>query len=92
MAWTVSFSNSASKQAAKLPDKVLALLKALVLEIGARGPVRGDWKNYSVLANGDHHCHLKSGKPTYVAVWRVTDKSVKLVEIRYAGTHERAPY
>jgi len=36
--------------------------------------------------------HLKKGNPTYVAVWRVTDKTVKLVEIRYAGTHEKAPY
>jgi mRNA-degrading endonuclease RelE of RelBE toxin-antitoxin system len=92
MTWTATFSRSAEKQAKKLPDNVQTLLKILVLEIQAMGPVRGNWKNYSMLANGDHHCHLKKGSPTYVAVWRVTDKTVKLVEIRYAGTHEKAPY
>lgn len=92
MTWTATFSMSAEKQAKKLPGNVQTLLKILVLEIQAMGPVRGNWKNYSTLANGDHHCHLKKGNPTYVAVWRVTDKTVKLVEIRYAGTHEKAPY
>jgi mRNA-degrading endonuclease RelE of RelBE toxin-antitoxin system len=92
MTWTATFSRAAEKQAKKLPDNVQTQLKILVLEIQAMGPVRGNWKNYSTLANGDHHCHLKKGNPTYVAVWRVTDKTVKLVEIRYAGTHEKAPY
>ena len=92
MIWTVTFSGSAAKQAKKLPENIQARLKALVLEIAVSGPVRGNWKNYSILANGDHHCHLKKGKPTYVAVWRITDKTIKLVEIRYAGTHEKAPY
>lgn len=92
MTWTATFSRAAEKQAKKLPGNVQTLLKLLVLEIQATGPVRGNWKNYSTLANGDHHCHLKKGNPTYVAVWRVTDKTVKLVEIRYAGTHEKAPY
>ncbi|MDR3555637.1 MAG: hypothetical protein P4L55_12845 [Syntrophobacteraceae bacterium] len=39
-----------------------------------------------------HHCHLKKGKPTYVAIWEVRDKNVRIVEIIYAGTHEKAPY
>ena len=92
MAWTVIFSNQAAKQAGKLPEVILALLKALVLEIGSSGPVRGNWKNFSRLSNGDYHCHLKKGQPTFVVVWRVTDKTIKLVEIRYVGTHEKAPY
>ena len=92
MTWTVTFSRAAAKQTGKLPEAILALLKALVIEIVSNGPVRGNWKNYSSLSNGDHHCHLKKGKPTYVVVWRVTDKSIKLVEIRYVGTHEKAPY
>jgi hypothetical protein len=25
-------------------------------------------------------------------VWEVTDKTVKLVEVKYVGTHEKAPY
>lgn len=55
------------------------------------GPVRGNWPNYSKLADGRHHCHLKKGKPTYVAVWS-EDKATVTVEVIYVGTHEKAPY
>jgi hypothetical protein len=27
-----------------------------------------------------------------VAVWEVHDKTIKLVEVTYVGTHEKAPY
>lgn len=92
MSWTVIFSKGAARQATKLPATVKLSLKALVLEIAASGPVRGNWRNYSKLAEGLHHCHLKKGRPTYVAVWEVQDKTIKLVEIKYVGTHEKAPY
>jgi len=39
-----------------------------------------------------HHCHLKKGRPTYIAVWEINDKEIKLVEVTYVGTHEKAPY
>jgi hypothetical protein len=29
---------------------------------------------------------------TYVAIWEVTYKEIKLIEVTYAGTHEKAPY
>ncbi|ALC16317.1 hypothetical protein DSOUD_1538 [Desulfuromonas soudanensis] len=54
--------------------------------------MRGDWPNYSKLSADLHHCHLKKGKPTYVAVWREERNEIKLVEVIYAGTHEKAPY
>ena len=92
MIWTVTYSRQAEKQRNILPKRVKAILDALILEITAGGPVRGTWKSYSILSNGNHHCHLKKGKPTYVAVWQVTDKTIKLVEVKYVGTHERAPY
>lgn len=92
MKWTVTYSRQAEKQRRNLPERVKVLLNALILEIMASGPVRGDWKNYSTLSNGNHHCHLKKGQPTYVAVWQVTDKTIKLVEVIYVGTHEKAPY
>jgi len=92
MIWTVTYSRQAEKLRAKLPIRVMVILDALILEITASGPVRGTWKNYSVLSNGNHHCHLKKGNPTYVAVWEVTDKTIKLVEVKYVGTHEKAPY
>jgi hypothetical protein len=27
-----------------------------------------------------------------VAVWEVIDKEIRLVEVSYVGTHEKAPY
>lgn len=66
-------------------------LAALVFEIEAVGPVRGNWKNYGKLSDIRHHCHLKSGHPTYVVCWEITDKKVQIMEVYYVGTHEKAP-
>jgi mRNA-degrading endonuclease RelE of RelBE toxin-antitoxin system len=92
MAWKVAFSGRARKQKEKLPAKVREILFQLVREIEATGPVRGDWPNYSKLPNGAHHCHLKRGQPTYVAVWRENQGQIRVVEVIYAGSHEKAPY
>ena len=64
-------SRAAEKQKAKLSKPVRQMLYALIGDIEAGGPVRGDWPNYGKLADGRHHCHLKKGQPTYVAVWVV---------------------
>jgi mRNA-degrading endonuclease RelE of RelBE toxin-antitoxin system len=85
-------SRSAEKQKAKLTKPVRQILYALIHDIEAAGPVRGDWPNYGKLSDGKHHCHLKKGNPTYVAVWQVEDGKIKLVEVTYVGTHEKAPY
>jgi len=68
MAWTVVYSRKAAKLREKIPERVKAILDALIIDIRATGPVRGDWLNYSKLSGGLHHCHLKKGQPTYVAV------------------------
>ena len=91
MAWHVILSGKAEKQAAKLPRNVLAVLHVLMQEIKVSGPVRGDWPNYGKLTGNRHHCHLKKGHPTYVAVW-TEDKELITVEVIYVGTHEKAPY
>jgi mRNA-degrading endonuclease RelE of RelBE toxin-antitoxin system len=91
MPWTVTFTGKVYKQKEKLPGKVRELLFQLAKDIEASGPVRGDWPNYSKLGDNRHHCHLKKGRPTYVAVWR-EDRNTVSVEIIYAGTHENAPY
>jgi mRNA-degrading endonuclease RelE of RelBE toxin-antitoxin system len=91
MPWTVTFTGKVYKQKEKLPGKVRELLFQLAKDIEASGPVRGDWPNYSKLGDNRHHCHLKKGRPTYVAVW-FEDRSTVSVEIIYAGTHENAPY
>ena len=91
MKWAVTLHKAVQKQLPKLPGKVLDTLERLLADIELSGPVRGNWSNYSKLADGRHHCHLKKGKPTYVAVWR-EDKGTVTVEVIYVGTHEKAPY
>lgn len=94
MIWTVTYSKKAEKQYNSLPQVVQDRLDLLAAEIELSGPVRGNWKNYSKLEGKkrQHHCHIKTGKPTYVAVWEEANDLVKLVEVIYAGTHEKAPY
>ena len=92
MTWTVRFGNKAAKQFEKLPGKVKDALLALLLEIRNEGPYRANWPNYGWLKQSRcYHCHLKKGKPTYVALWTV-DKQHVTVEVIYVGTHEKAPY
>lgn len=75
-----------------MPLKVRKTLAFLIREIELSEPVKGNWPNYSKHGKMRHHCHLKKGNPTYVAVWEVKDKEIRLVEVIYAGTHEKAPY
>ena len=91
MNWTVKIHRKAEKQVASLSRKVAEKLQFLIADIVLNGPVRGTWPNYSKLPDNRHHCHLKIGNPTYVAVWK-EDKQIITVEIIYVGTHENAPY
>jgi len=92
MAWTVAISRKAEKGIKRLPVVVQKALALLIADIEYGGPVRGDWPNYSKLGAGRHHCHLRKGRPTYVAVWEEAAGQLHLVEVTYAGTHEKAPY
>jgi mRNA-degrading endonuclease RelE of RelBE toxin-antitoxin system len=92
MAWTVTLSSRVAKGCKTLPKAVKKSLALLLTDIENFGPVRGDWPNYSKLGHGRHHCHIKKGRPTYVAVWEENNGEVKLVEVTYVGTHEKAPY
>jgi hypothetical protein len=89
--WHVVLSRKTAKVFPKLPERIKETLALLIADIEEGGPVRGDWPNYSKLGPNTHHCHLKKGKPTYVAVWVETEVGVQ-VEVTYAGTHEKAPY
>lgn len=88
--WTVTVQRRV--QISVLPVQVQENLYALIRQIETCGPVRGNWLNYGKLSSTRHHCHLKKGRPTYVAVWEVRDSQRRVVEVIYAGTHERAPY
>ena len=92
--WSVKFTGKARKQKEKLPASIAAALYSLRKELEAEGPERIHWPHYSKITGKPdmHHCHLNKGKPRYVAMWKVTDRSVNLMEIRYVGTHENANY
>ena len=92
MEWQVVTPKRVRKMVDRLPDRTKKALFVLLKEIEIQGPTRGNWPNYSKLGNQRHHCHLKKGKPTYVAVWQVVDNEIRLIEVVYAGTHEKAPY
>ena len=82
----------AQKQAKDMPKVAKENLFALIFEMEKAGPVRGNWPNYSKLGTNRHHCHIKQGQPTYVAVWEEKEEGINLIEVTYAGTHEKAPY
>jgi hypothetical protein len=90
--WHVTLKREVQRGIKHLPETVRVALFALLREIEIAGPVRGNWPNYSKLAQNSHHCHLKKGRPTYVALWEVGDKRTKMIEVTYVGTHGRAPY
>lgn len=94
MSWTVKISRKIQKQIEKLPLSPRRRLNFLVAEIEKYGPVRDSWANYGRIRgqNDCYHCHLKKGNPTYVVVWKAIENEVKIVEIKYAGTHEKVDY
>ena len=96
MKWKIIVPTKVGKKILKLPKSVQATLLLLVRDLEQHGPsTGGGWKNYSKLygTSGDkRHCHLSKGRPTYVCCWDVIDKNLRITEIYYVGTHEKAPY
>ena len=90
--WNVRLTKSVERSIKTLPKDVRSNLVTLFRDIEFHGPVSGNCPNYSKLSETQHHCHIKKGKPTYVALWEVVNKQVKIIEVTYAGTHEKAPY
>lgn len=79
MSYTVRLTRQANRQKEKLPEKVKTALLFLLHEIARNGPVRGDWPNYGKLGSKR-------------AVWEEIGGEIRLVELTYVGTHEKAPY
>jgi hypothetical protein len=95
--WTVTISGQADKQKDKLPGNIKDNLFALISELDWEGPEQSEWTNYGKPAgrkkDEDYwYCHLNRGKPRYVAVWKVLDHELQLMESIYVGTHENANY
>lgn len=92
--WTVVFSRKAQKQRDGLPEQILDRFYYLQRELTIRGPYLSDWPHYGKLVGSkDHyHCHLNRGHPTYVVVWQVVDNTVRVLGIKFIGTHEEVDY
>jgi mRNA-degrading endonuclease RelE of RelBE toxin-antitoxin system len=92
--WEVKFTARATKQVGRLPEKIRRSLKSLVKDLELSGPIAASWANFAKFKEHQdcYHCHLKKGRPSYVAVWRVADRGIKLIEVRYVGIHEDADY
>jgi len=92
--WKVNFSSKADKQLRKLPDDMKDRIYALKQDLIYNGPVQPSWRNYGLIvgAKDVHHCHLNSGRPRYVAVWKVIDREIRIIEIRYVGPHGSVDY
>jgi hypothetical protein len=95
--WTVAFSTKAGKQYNKLKvsgsrPSINDVIDLLVLDLQKNGPKLPKWTNYGPLEQDHFHCHLRKGKPTYVACWKILNKKTKQIEVYYVGTHEGAPY
>ena len=80
-----------AKKAHKLLSKPAHMAFSQLLMELENGPETPKWPNYSKLGRMTYHCHLKKGRPTYVACWTANKKN-KIIEVYYAGTHEKAPY
>lgn len=94
MFWTVEIPSRVRKQADALPERIRQRFLFLLREMREMGPTRANRPHYGKLkGRGEvHHCHLNAGRPRYVAVWEVVDKKIRLIEVRYVGTHEKADY
>lgn len=94
MKWTVKFTRKAAKQVSKLPPRIVERLDALRFQIAESGPIQPSMPHFGKLQGFSNvfHCHLNKGRPVYVAVWAIEDQIIKLVEVTYVGTHEKAPY
>ncbi|MBM4304818.1 MAG: cytotoxic translational repressor of toxin-antitoxin stability system [Deltaproteobacteria bacterium] len=92
--WSVGLTKRAVKQLDSLPRAIQQKFDLLAKELEISGPLRANWPNYSALKGQGqrYHCHIKKGRPTYVACWEVGNKEIKLIEVYYVGTHEKVPY
>lgn len=93
--WTVIFSRKADKQKNTLPPTIAETLYLLRKDLESRGPTVSRWPHYSKIAgskSGHYHCHLNKGHPTYVVIWQIVDRSIRILEIQFVGTHEKVNY
>lgn len=92
--WQIENTKKLGKQVGNLPSSIRAQAFALFTDIEKDGAYQPGWPHFSSLKGKGipdecYHCHLKRGRPTYVACWRIIDKKKKIIEVFYVGTHEK---
>jgi len=93
--WKVIFSRKADKQKGKLPPDIADTLYLLRRALGFKGPVVPSWPHFGKIVgskSGHYHCHLNRGHPTYVVVWQIVNRMIRVLEIQFVGTHEKVDY
>ena len=93
--WTVIFSRKADKQKGKLPSDIAESLFLLRKDLEIRGPTVSSWPHFGKIVgskSGHYHCHLNKGRPTYVVVWQIVNRVIRVLEIQFVGTHEKVDY
>lgn len=92
--WDVRISKTAEKKLKKIPKDTAESFFLLLRDLRAKGPEAKSWPNYSKMVNKKdvYHCHLNKNKPRFVAIWKVMDFSIELMEVIYVGSHEGADY
>lgn len=91
MNWSIHWTGKAFKQRQRLPAKPRNILPSLEKALKNGPHLSTKWRYFKKTAGVTdcYHCHLCSGRTTYVAIWRA-DRKMKTIEIRYVGTHEGA--
>ena len=93
--WKVGLTSRVIKQREHLVEMSRQRFDLLLKELEVAGPFRSNWPSFgSLVLTGRrrvYHCHIK-GRPTYVACWEIVDKEIRVIEVFYVGTHEKAPY
>jgi len=93
--WTVIFSRKADKQKSKLPSDIADTLYLLRKDLQNKGPAVPSWPHFGKITGSKSrhfHCHLNRGHPTYVVVWQRVDRTIRVLEIQFVGTHEQVDY
>jgi mRNA-degrading endonuclease RelE of RelBE toxin-antitoxin system len=94
MTWDVDLTRNAEKHMEKLPQGIRNNVYFLIAELHAKGYFLPHRSHFGKITGekDTFHCHLKDGRPTYLACWKAADKTLKKIEVYYVGTHENAPY
>ena len=92
--WQIYFPAKVRKAKDNLPEEITFAFLALVTALKMDGPLQTRRRHFGKIEGRKDtwHCHLNSGRPTYVVIWKILDRTQKIIEVLYVGTHENAPY